>query len=409
MIQPRPPQDIESEVRSCIPVTSGLNTQRLVQPKRLVSDPVASVLSYLGSSNPYPQPVTKDDEVWLLDNTAFPSARGAKHDDAARQTWEAEFVAAVFSQHPSCAVSDAVVKVADKIGLADDERAKKTIEERLRPFLMDIQPGKQVFARHGGDAPLRLSPGGRNGISSDLRRVGAAPAGSVVPTTAQVPGGTTGLLQGRTFFADAGGWAVISDIDDTIKVTLTGEAIGILRSTFVDEPRPVPGMPELYRHLRARAGPAAPFFYLSASPYNLYPFLRGFRDAHYPHGQLVLRDASWMSLPGLFSSLTLGTRAYKVDRMKKIHGWLPGKRVVCIGDSTQTDPEAYARMYRDCGPDWVRLILIRRVTGVAAVDIEDKNKPARFEEAFRGVPKGVWHVFEDPSECYQIIQDVVGS
>ena len=56
---------------------------------------------------------------------------------------------------------------------------------------------------------------------------------------------------------------------------------------------------------------------------------------------------------------------------------------------------------------WVRVILIRKVTDIAAVGIEAKNKPERFENAFQGVPKDVWHVFESPEECYQIIKDVV--
>jgi len=103
-------------------------------------------------------------------------------------------------------------------------------------------------------------------------------------------------------------------------------------------------MPELYAYISSQITAAAPFFYLSASPYNLYPFLREFRHKHYPHGMLVLRDASWMSIPGLLSNLTLGTGEYKVDRMKKIHGWLPRKKMICIGDSTQSDPEAYGEM-----------------------------------------------------------------
>jgi hypothetical protein len=57
--------------------------------------------------------------------------------------------------------------------------------------------------------------------------------------------------------------------------------------------------------------------------------------------------------------------------------------------------------------DWVKLILIRRVDDIASVGIEDKNKPARFEKAFKHVPGGVWHVFDEPEECYQIIQDAV--
>lgn len=105
-------------------------------------------------------------------------------------------------------------------------------------------------------------------------------------------------------------------------------------------------MPELYASIRDMVTAAAPFFYLSASPYNLYPFLRGFRDAHYPHGQLILRDASWMTVSGLLSNLTLGTQKYKVDRIKKIRRWLPRRMMICIGDSTQSDPEAYGEAPR---------------------------------------------------------------
>jgi len=136
----------------------------------------------------------------------------------------------------------------------------------------------------------------------------------------------------------------IADIDDTIKITQTGDPIGILRSTFVADATPVTGMPELYAYLQNLITPASPWFYLSASPYNLYPFLSQFREKYFPHGTLILRDASWMNLAGLLSNLTLGTQDYKVDRMQKVHSWLPNRKLILIGDSTQADPEAYGEM-----------------------------------------------------------------
>lgn len=139
--------------------------------------------------------------------------------------------------------------------------------------------------------------------------------------------------------------ANILDIDDSIKVTQTSDPIGILRSTFVSTPTPIEGMPELYQFIQKLITPASPWFYLSASPYNLYSFLSDFRKKYYPQGTMILRDASWMTLPGLLSDLTLGTQAYKVDRMVKVHGWLPKRKMICVGDSTQSDPEAYAEMY----------------------------------------------------------------
>jgi hypothetical protein len=59
-----------------------------------------------------------------------------------------------------------------------------------------------------------------------------------------------------------------------------------------------------------------------------------------------------MVLGGLLKSLTQGTQAYKTDRMNKIHDWLPTRKFICIGDSTQSDPEAYAEMFKKF-PGWI--------------------------------------------------------
>ena len=41
--------------------------------------------------------------------------------------------------------------------------------------------------------------------------------------------------------------------------------------------------------------------------------------------------------------------------------------------------------------------------------IEKKNKSERFEEAFKDVPKSVWHVFTDPAECGAIVDRAVAA
>ena len=134
------------------------------------------------------------------------------------------------------------------------------------------------------------------------------------------------------------------DVDDTIKITQTSDPVGIIRSTFVSQATPVAGMPELYTFIQRLISNQAPWFYLSASPYNLYPFLSDFRQRYFPQGTMILRDASWMNLAGLLSNLTLGTQEYKVDRMTKVNTWLPKRKMILIGDSTQSDPESYGEM-----------------------------------------------------------------
>jgi phosphatidate phosphatase APP1 len=103
-------------------------------------------------------------------------------------------------------------------------------------------------------------------------------------------------------------------------------------------------MPELYRSIVSQLPNDSAWFYLSASPYNLYPFLRDFRDRYFPPGTIILRDSSWKTIAGLLSALTVATEEYKVDRLAKIHSWIPKRKVICVGDSTQSDPEAYGEM-----------------------------------------------------------------
>lgn len=187
---------------------------------------------------------------------------------------------------------------------------------------------------------------------------------------------------------------------------MTPSPIGILRSTFVSDPTPIPGMPELYTQIATTLNPT--WFYLSASPYNLYPFLRTFLHQHYPPGPIILRDASWMDLGGFLASLTQGTEAYKSSRIDKIHTWLPNRKVLCVGDSTQSDPEAYGDICRKY-KGWVKKVFIRKVVDVAEMKETDKNTDKRFEKAFRDVPRDVWKTFVDPKELADAVAKLKGT
>ncbi|KAI1319491.1 hypothetical protein F5Y16DRAFT_414223 [Xylariaceae sp. FL0255] len=380
-------QDLPNFAGKLTPITSTLSLR----------DKFHAALSYLGKKNPLPRALTASDTVWLLDNTAYRNPVTGQ--------WEAEYVAAMFSQLQSNKIYDAVGAVARKLGLDHDDPALRTAERRIRPFVLDIKPGSQVDVKRQGSSIVNLGPSGPNGISAEIKSL-MANGSRLSCAVAQVPKGADGLLEMKTFFAEPEGWGLISDIDDTIKVTQTSDPTGILQTTFIDQPQPTPDLPDVYQYIHSLIGETSAWFYLSASPYNLYPFLRKFRDNHYPHGTIILRDSSWMSVQGLLTTLTLGTQAYKVGQMDKINGWLPRRKMICVGDSTQTDPESYGEIYRKY-PGWIKVILIRKVEDIAALGIEDKNKPERFEKAFEGVPRDVWHVFgeSEAESCKQIVQD----
>jgi hypothetical protein len=48
------------------------------------------------------------------------------------------------------------------------------------------------------------------------------------------------------------------------------------------------------------------------------------------------------------------------------------------------------------------------VQGIAGMDEEVKNADARFEKAFEGVERGVWHVFTDPKEVAEKVDQLIG-
>ncbi|KAL9116813.1 MAG: hypothetical protein Q9187_006658 [Circinaria calcarea] len=366
--------------------------------------------SYLGLRNPVAEPVNPVKEtVWLLDNTAYRPAHFYPH---APQPWQAEFVAAYFVKDTGEDISERVADIADKLGLGEEgpgrAEAEATIAQRLTLFARTIQPARFVHVAFPGGEVRKLGPGGRNAISSQILRIdgefkdGETAAVSALPREIAPYGGMV------TQFAEPEGWAVISDIDDSIKITLTPSPFGLLTSTFVSDPTPIAGMPALYARIATLITPT--WFYLSASPYNLYPFLRPFLHAHYPPGTLILRDASLQNLSFsgfLLASLTQGTQEYKSSRVEKVHAWLPRRKVLCVGDSTQSDPEAYGDMYRRFGGGWIRKIFIRKAVGVAGVG-EEKNARERFEKAFRGVPAEVWKVFEEPAELYEEVEGLKG-
>ncbi len=164
---------------------------------------IRNALSYFGKKNPFPSTVTSKDTLWLLDNTAYRNQITGK--------WEAEYVAAVFSRHSSCVIADAVSAIAKEIELGEDDPDYPTIEERIQSFTQDIKPGTNVKAMYRDSFALKLGPGGRNGISTDIMTLPGDKDGDLlVPTIAKVPKGASGILEMKTFLAEPEGWGVIS-------------------------------------------------------------------------------------------------------------------------------------------------------------------------------------------------------
>ena len=120
-------------------------------------------------------------------------------------------MAAVFSKDTGLEVSKVVADLAEKLGIGRGDEQEKRITDRLIPFMQQILPGRVVnvdFAK--GREQVKLGPGGRNGISSDIKVLKDGKNGEIVDSRADVPRGANGILSMRTVFAEPEGWAVIS-------------------------------------------------------------------------------------------------------------------------------------------------------------------------------------------------------
>ena len=178
---------------------------------------------------------------------------------------------------------------------------------------------------------------------------------------------------------------LISDIDDTIKVSHTQSILYYLLYTLILPPHPVEGMPRLYSKLSDRIDQ---YIYVSASPSILRPLYSRFIQRYFPSGNLILKSlASYLSLPD--SRLQDNILSYKLNALSEICLKSLNEKYICVGDSAQADPEVYGKLYNRF-PELIKYIWIRQ--------IELKNEDERWRKAFQGVPDEVCTVFHDPAE-----------
>lgn len=178
------------------------------------------------------------------------------------------------------------------------------------------------------ELPARMVDAGRYAVSNDT-----------VNCRVRVPGG------GAEF-------GVVSDIDDTIlrtEVERRWRMVWRSLSHDVYRREAIDGAPALYREIERGS---VPFFYLSNSPWNLYPVLLRFLDhSDFPDGPLLLRDFGWNGRDE--------RKAHKLDSLRSLLGNYRRLRFLLIGDSGEKDAQIYAQAAEEF-PGRVTAVVIRR-------------------------------------------------
>lgn len=151
---------------------------------------------------------------------------------------------------------------------------------------------------------------------------------------------------------------LLSDIDDTLIETGAVSTRRMIATTLFHNSltrEVVDGMPELLRDLRQRWH--APLFYVTSSPWNLFPLLdRILRRVDAPPGGYFMTD--W----GITVDHWIHPdhRVHKQAAIRRVLDWYPDLPIVFIGDDSQYDPEII-REFLQREPERIKAVFIRHV------------------------------------------------
>jgi hypothetical protein len=280
----------------------------------------------------------------------------------------------------------------DRSALTEAENT--TFESRAALFLLDNERGKTVVIQIG-DKHHRVGKSGANGrfagtlrlSESEVDTLLSAQPQRVIPFRAVLKKDDDRVFGGEIRLIENKGLAVISDIDDTIKVSEVGDRRALLRKTFLEPFQPVTGMADLYRSWSNHV--AVHFFYVSASPWQLYGPLSDFVNSNgFPAGSYLLKDFRWKDRT--FFNLFGQPGKYKVERIESVLERLPEREFVLVGDSGERDPEAYVTLAKK-HPKQIRLILIRDVT-------DEPLGSDRYQRLLEDFPPAKFRLFKESGE-----------
>ncbi|RLB65072.1 MAG: hypothetical protein DRI90_02950 [Deltaproteobacteria bacterium] len=324
-------------------------------------------------------PLRSDERVVL-----FPSAA---HLDRGGQHWIVPVHGWVFEDEDDSTKRALLIKwIGKAVDVGNDSRARAILRERLLPFLADNQRNKRLTVRIG-DITAELEPSDSGGHFHGTIAVPVDVAEKLADQgrlTIEVLGTTRTTASARLI--GSRGVSVISDIDDTIKITEVTDQHALVRNTFMKPFAPAPGMAALYQRW-ARSG--AEFHYVSSSPWQLYEPLRHFMSgSRFPLAAVSLKRFR-LKDSSVFDLLAdpLQTKPAAIEPILQRY---PEHEFRLVGDSGERDPEVYGVIAR-AHPAQITGIYIRNVTG------EDPDSQ-RFRSAFADLPEDHWHVFTHPAE-----------
>lgn len=293
-------------------------------------------------------------------------------------------------QHSRVRKAAIATVLKQKYGLLESTATQANFDRRTNLLFADNHRGRHLTVKIA-ERVFDLQPTLPNGHSRGDLKIPA----SDVTTHARdgrltievvLPQGDTRTFRGHALVVPPEGVSVISDIDDTVKISNVTVRAKLMDDTFFKDFAVVPGMGPLYASWALKG---MPVHFVSSSPWHLFaPLNEMLGQAGFPAATLDLKSIRLKdsSILDLFKDAS----KTKPPAIEALLAAYPRRRFVLVGDSGELDPEVYAGIVRK-HPGRILQILIRNVTQAHPGD-------TRFAKAFAGFPSDLWQLFDDPSE-----------
>jgi hypothetical protein len=310
-------------------------------------------------------------------------------DPAAPATWRVPIRVWVHDNRDTPFVESAIERWAARYFAEDmkrplDDAEKGRVAKVLAPFIADDKQNESVELTFGHDRTVfRLEQRTtQNGVIEEIvelpdawvqQILGDRTANDVWCEIHARTRDGNGAGIGAVRFLQPEGVSVISDIDDTLKIThVPAGKRTVLRNTFLREFRAADGMRERFRGIvsQAPANADVGFHYVSGGPWQLFAPLYEFliEEQQFPRGTFHMKNLR----KNLFESGAvqtiidfgiagdLATLDQKIRQITALMIHFPRRKFILVGDSGEKDPEVYHAI-RKLFPDQVIRILIRDV------------------------------------------------
>ena len=344
----------------------------------------------LGDSSPGDIPVVTSD---IAQDETLVFFRTAGWLDENAQEWHLPVHGWIYEPQDSSVRKALFEKILEeKFELAIDDSNEANFSERLNLLIADNERGKTIVIKLAGRV-FEMPLSSENGHFETILRVPKAEIADLLKAGRLPYSAVTRESEGRSFEGEIRlvppvGLSIVSDIDDTVKISNVTDHKQLLESAFLLDFAAAPGMDRLFSDWAAQD---ASFHFVSSSPWQLYTPLQEFLDdSGFPWATFNLKAVRFRD-ETLFDLFKKGTET-KPPLIKAILDRYPERTFILVGDSGEQDPEVYAALLREY-PDQVAEVYIRNVTQAATDD-------ERFATLFNGIEPERWHLFDDPGQLH---------